>query len=99
MTRYGLEMAEHEQVAVITESRNLKALPFRPSEDQLTTGKAWEDWLEGIEREFRYFKISHPRDKKDAMIIYRGQEISRLEKSLPDPVSREFNVYDKLRQK
>ena len=33
------------------------------------------------------------------MIIYGGQEISRLEKSLPDPVSREFNVYDKLRQK
>lgn len=43
MTRYGLEMAEHEQVTVITESRNLKALPFRPSEDQLTTGKTWED--------------------------------------------------------
>ena len=75
MMRYGLEMAEHEQVTVITESRNLKALPFRPSEDQLTTGKAWEDWLEGIEREFRYFKISNPQDKKDAMIIYGGQEI------------------------
>ena len=83
MSRYGLEMADNETVSVITESRNLRTLPFRPSEDQLYTGKVWGDWLEGIEREFRYFKIGNPQDKKDAMIIYGGPEISCLEKSSP----------------
>ena len=59
----------------------------------------WEDWLEGIEREFRYFKITNQQDKKDAIIIYGGQEISRLEKNLPDPVERGLNVYEKHRKK
>ena len=62
MTRYCSEMADNEAVTIVMESRNLRALPFRPSEDQLSTGKAWEDWLEGIEREFRYFKITNPQD-------------------------------------
>ena len=81
MTRYGLEMAEKETVTVITESGNLRALPFRSSEDQLSTGKAWEDWLEGIEREFRYFKIVNPQDKKIRWSgnIQAGEEPSRFD--------------------
>ena len=74
-----------EVTIVTTETRNLRELPFLPSEDQLSTGKAWEEWLDDIEREFRYFRISNPIDRKDALIIYGGKEIARLEKSLPDP--------------
>ena len=99
MARYGSEMAENEAVTIVMESRNLRALPFRPSEDQLSTGKAWKDWIEGIEREFRYFKITNPQDMKDALIIYGGQEISRLEKSLPNPKEPGHNVYQKIRNK
>ena len=40
-------------------------------------------FIYGIEREFRFFKISEAVDKKDAMIIYGGNEMARLEKSLP----------------
>lgn len=98
MTRYGLDMGENDSVTIVTESRNLRTLPFRPPEDQLMTGKSWEDWLDGMEREFRYFRIMNPMDKKDAMIIYGGQEIARLEKSLPGPVDS-IDVYQKLRQK
>ena len=98
MNRYALDMGENEAITIITESRNLRALPFRPSEDQLSNGKAWEDWLDGIEREFRYFKITNALDKKDAMIIYGGQELARLEKSLPDP-DGDLDVYQKLRKK
>ena len=96
MTRHGLDMGENETVTIITESRNLRALQFRPSEDQLSTGKAWEDWLEGIEREFRYFRITNALDKKNALIIYGGQDISRLEKSLPDPDDRDLDDYQRL---
>ncbi|CAC5411394.1 unnamed protein product [Mytilus coruscus] len=85
-----------ERITVVTENRNLRTLPFTPSEDHLTTGSQWEEWLEGIEREFRYFRITDPEDKKDAMIIYGGKEISRLEKSTPDPVDRRMDVYEKL---
>ena len=60
-------------------------------------GKAWQEWLEGIEREFRFFNISEAVNKKDAMIICGGNEITRLEKSLPDPEMGD--VYTKLRTK
>ncbi|CAC5422300.1 unnamed protein product [Mytilus coruscus] len=61
-----------ERITEVTENRNLITLPFTPSEDHLTTGSQLEEWLEGIEREFRYFRITDPEDKKDATIIYGG---------------------------
>lgn len=85
-------------VTIIIESRNLKAQPFIPGDDQLTTGKIWDEWLEEIEREFRFFRITDPVDKKDALLIYGGKVISRLEKSLPDPMD-ELNEYEKLKRK
>ena len=98
MTRYGLDITNNNTVTIISESRNLRALPFRVTEDQLSTDKEWEDWLEVIEREFRYFKISNPVDKKATLIIYGGKEIAHLEKSLPDPTGN-LNEYEKLRVK
>lgn len=85
-------------IRVITETRNLKTQPFVPKDDQITTGKAWEEWLEEIVRELRYFGISDPADKKYALIIYGGKEIARLEKILPNP-SGELDEYDKLKTK
>ena len=85
-------------IRVITETRNLKIQPFTPKDDQITTGEVWDEWLEEIERELRYFKISDPADKKDASIIYGSKEITRLEKSLPDPLE-DLNTYDKLKTK
>ena len=40
MAQYGIDMGENETFKVIIESRKLRALPFGPSEDQLSTGKA-----------------------------------------------------------
>ena len=53
--------------------------------DELTTGKVWDEWLEEIEQEFRFSRITDPSDKRDALVIYCGKEIARLEKSLPNP--------------
>ena len=39
-----------------------------------------------------------PLDKKDALLIYGGKEIARLEKSLPNPTD-ELNNYEKLKKK
>ena len=49
-------MADINIVTTISESRNRRASPFRPTEDQLSVGKEWEEWLDAIEREFRYFR-------------------------------------------
>ena len=62
MTRYGLySMVDNTGVKVITESRNLRTLPFRITKEQLSTGKAWEDWRESIEREFMYIVFPNHR--------------------------------------
>ena len=74
-----------QAILVVTETRNLRTQPFAIPDEMNAVGKAWQEWLEGIEREFRFFKILEAVDKKDAMIIYGGNEIARLEKSLPDP--------------
>ena len=99
MTRYGKDMGENKTVSIIRGSRNLRALPFRLSEDQLSTKKSWEDWLEGIEREFQYFRITSALDKKDAILMYVRQEIARLAKRLPDPddPNGELHVFQTLR--
>ena len=74
-----------DMTRVFTETRNLRTQPFVVPDNTNRVGKAWEEWLEGIEREFRYFRITEAIDKKDAIIIYEGKEIARLEKSLQDP--------------
>ena len=84
-------------IKIITKSRNLKAQPFILSDDQLTTGKVWNEWLEEIKREFRFFRITDPVDEKDALLIYGRKETSRLEKSLPNPTG-ELNEYEKLKK-
>ena len=86
-----------QAIRVVTETRNLRTQPFVIPDETNAVGKAWQERLEGIEREFRFFKISEAVDKKDAMIIYGGNEIARLEKSLPDPEMGD--VYTKLRTK
>jgi len=69
-------------VQVITVTRNLKSQPFIPRDDPIVKGKVWD---KEIEQEFRYFEITELLNKKDALIIYGGKEIARLEKCLPNP--------------
>ena len=86
-----------QAIRVVTETRNLRTQLFAIPDEMNAMGKAWQEWLEGIEKEFRFFKISEVVGKTDARIIYGGNEIARLEKSLPDPETGE--VYIKLRTK
>ena len=77
--------------------RNLTIKPFSVDEDHIATGEKWDEWLDELEREMRFFRISHAEDMKDAMLIYGGVEIRRLEKSLQDP--KDGSVYAKLKSK
>ena len=83
---------------VIAATRNLKSQPFIPGDGPIVKGKVWDGWLEEIKREFRYFKITEPLYKKDALIIYGEKESTCLEKSLPNPTKGD-NDDEKLRKK
>ena len=74
-------------------------MTFVQNEVPLSTGKQWEEWIEGIEREFRYFRITEPIDKKDALLIYGGKEIVRLNKSLKNERAEELDEYAVLNNK
>ena len=77
--------------------RNFKINPFTVENDQIAMGEKWEEWLEELEREMRFFRISEAGDKKDDMLIYGGTEIRRLDKSQEDPM--QGDVYSKLKEK
>ncbi|XP_053376601.1 uncharacterized protein LOC123533440 [Mercenaria mercenaria] len=78
--------------------RNLRINPFSVDEDHIATGEKWDEWLNELEREMRFFRVIDAEDKKDAMLIYGGVEIRRLDKSLQDP-GGEGDVYSKLKSK
>lgn len=77
----GQEAAQ--AIRVVTETKNLRIQPFVVPDGTNHVGKAWEEWPEGMEREFRYFRITEAVDNKDAIIIYGGKEIARLEREKP----------------
>ena len=93
MTRYGFDINE----TFIPETRHLPIEQFK-LRDLHNADKDWKLWLEEIEREFRYFRINTPPDKKDALIIFGGREIAYLEKYLPEPDGK-LDEYQKLREK
>ena len=54
--------------------RNLTIKPFTVDEDHIATGEKWDEWLDELEREMRFFRIRDAVDMKDAMLIYGGVE-------------------------
>ena len=83
-------------VQVIAVTRNLKSPPLTPGDDPIAKWQVWDDWLKEIEQEFRYFKITEPLDKKDALIIYGGKVCQTWQmavKSWLQKVGKKLNDY------
>ena len=91
-------MSSADRIRIVSQSRDLNFLPFREAEQKHSRGIHWTEWLEDIERQFRYFKMHDSFHQKDALMIYGGREIARLEKALADPCG-ELNEYEKLKIK
>ena len=79
--------------------RNLGINPVTDDQDHIATGEKWDEWLEELEQEMRFFGInSDAAGKNDAMLIYSGVYIiRRLEKSLQDLC--DGDLYNKLKGK
>lgn len=75
----------------------MKYAPFVPFNDQILTGKRRDELIESIKREFWYYGIMEPDDKKDVLIKYGGKEIARLERSLQNKECEE--LYQTLQNK
>jgi hypothetical protein len=43
-----MDRGEPQRITVVTETRNLRTLPFVQIEDPLSTGKQWEEWILGM---------------------------------------------------
>ena len=91
-------MDPNERVRVNLVTRDLRKESFKPTNDRLLTGKAWQEWVENLERQFRFFKIGDISDRKDALLIFGGQEITYLNKWLPDPNGKLYD-YEKVKKK
>ena len=65
-------MAGNNVIRIISDSRNLKELSFRPNEQHLSAGKDL-----GNARDIRYFRKNSLADRVDALIINGGFEIAR----------------------
>lgn len=65
-------------------NRRLDLQPFNVvCSDHIATGEAWNNWLDDFERQLRYFRITDDDDDKaDALLIYGGPEVKRLNRSL-----------------
>ena len=90
-------MAGNERITIVT-TRELPILPFKAPENHLARGLAWNKWLEEIERQFRFFGIESPSDMKDALLIYGGKDLVRLERYLPDADDK-LDEYETLKKK
>ena len=90
-------MDPNERVRDNLVTRDLRIEPFKSTNDRLLTGRAWQEWVENLERQFRFFKIRDIIDRKDAFLIFGGQEITRLNKWLPDP-SGKLDDYEKVKK-
>ena len=76
---------------------NLKISPFNVGEDHMATSELWLEWVDELELELRFLEITDPLKKKDAILLYGGKEIRKLEKSLSNPTSGD--EYEKLKTK
>ena len=85
----GVAVAAAAPIAPVihVQQRYLRIGNFVPPESELSIGKAWDDWIDDLEAQFRYFKLNDTMDKKkaDAIKIFEGEVIKRLAKTLPNP--------------
>ena len=79
-------------------TRELRILPFIAPENHLARGIALNKWLEKIERQLRFFGIDTPSNMKDALLIYGGKDLVRLERYLHDADAK-LDEYETLMRK
>ena len=90
-------MGDNKEI-IIMAGRDLRIMPFRAPKNRLSCGIAWKKWLDNTERQFRFFRIEHPSDKKDALMIYGGKQLAYLEKYLPE-ANTKLDEYERLKKK
>ena len=51
-----LHILEKQHCIMSEGGRNLRIKPFTVDEDHIAMGEKWDDWLEELERDMRFFR-------------------------------------------
>ncbi|XP_045178131.2 uncharacterized protein LOC123538228 [Mercenaria mercenaria] len=78
-------------------SQNLKISPFIGGEDYRMSNEIWTKWIDKLELELRFVEITDLKKKKDALLVYGGKEIRKLENNSTDQETGDR--YEKLKAK
>ena len=52
---------------------DLKCKEFQVDSDPTTVSERWEEWIENLEFNFTFFKVTDAKNKKAALMIYGGK--------------------------
>ena len=91
-------MGPNQRVRFNLISGDLRVEHFNSTHNRFLTWKTWQEWIENFERQLRFFNIRDASDRKDALLIFGGNEITRLDKWLPDPRGQ-LDDYEKVKKK
>ena len=64
----------------------------------MASGWNCERWLKDFQRQAQYYGIRDPEEKKQALVVFGGREVTICEDSLPD-LDNNGDVYERMFQK
>ena len=76
---------------------DLKCKEFQVDGDPTTVSERWEEWIENLEFNCTFFKVTDAKNKKAALMIYDWQALRKIHNNLPDPENG--NNYEKAKSK
>ena len=72
--------------------------PFQLTEGMMASGRNWERWLKDFKRQAQYYGIRDPEEKKQAILVFGGREVTICEDSRPD-LDNNRDVYERMVEK
>ena len=57
---------------------DLRVKEFNVETDPTKLADKWEEWINNLEYNFKYFKIEDAEAKKAALMVYRGESLRKI---------------------
>ena len=91
-------MTQPQNQTLFIKHKQLNLQPFQLTEDTMTSGRNWERWLKDFGKQAQYYGIWNPEEKKQALLVFGGREVTICEDSLPD-LDNNGDAYERMVQK
>ena len=90
-------MTEPQNQTLLIIHKQLNLQPFQLTEDIMASEQNWERQFKDFERQAQYYGIRDPEEKKQALLVFGGREVTICEDSLTDLDNGD--VYERMVQK